>query len=245
MRQPRLIPELAQALRFPPGGFWPRLGARREVAARPGRPLVKVCGITRPEDAEMARSLGADALGFVLAPSKRRADPRVLRDLRDMDILKIAVVVTEKPAGRRRLDPEVRELLAAGLVDAVQLHGDEEPEECAALAFPYYKASRIRGLDDVQGMKRYRSPRVLADAWAADAAGGTGQRLPEELARAAREAGPLWLAGGIGPANVGDVIELFSPELIDSSSALEESPGRKDAAKLRKFFEEIRKHEKV
>ena len=51
----------------------------------------------------MARSLGADALGFVLAPSKRRADPRVLRDLRDMDILKIAVVVTEKPAGRRRL----------------------------------------------------------------------------------------------------------------------------------------------
>jgi indole-3-glycerol phosphate synthase/phosphoribosylanthranilate isomerase len=245
MRQPRLIPELAQALRFPPGGFWPRLGARREVAARPGRPLVKVCGITRPEDAEMARSLGADALGFVLAPSKRRADPRVLRDLRDMDILKIAVVVTEKPAGRRRLDPEVRELLAAGLVDAVQLHGDEEPGECAALAFPYYKASRIRGLDDVQGMKRYRSPRVLADAWAADAAGGTGQRLPEELARAAREAGPLWLAGGIGPANVGDVIERFSPELIDSSSALEESTGRKDAAKLRKFFEEIRKHEKV
>ncbi len=73
----------------------------------------------------------------------------------------------------------------------------------------------------------------------------TGQRVPEELAQAAREAGPLWLAGGIGPANVGDVVHRLSPELIDSSSALEESPGRKDAVKLRRFFEEIRKHEKV
>ena len=245
MREPRLIPELAQALRFPPGGFWPRLGARRALAMREGRPLVKVCGITRAQDAEAARSLGADALGFVLAPSKRRADPRVLRDLRDMDVLKVAVVVTEKPNGRRRLDPEVRELLVGGLVDAVQLHGDEEPDECAALAFPYFKASRVRGPDDVVGMKRYRSPRVLADAWSADAAGGTGQRVPEELARAAREAGPLWLAGGIGPANVREVIERFSPELIDASSGLEESPGRKDPAKLHKFFEEIRKHEKV
>jgi phosphoribosylanthranilate isomerase len=245
MREPRLVPELAQALRFPAGGFWPRLGARRRLALRERRPLVKVCGLTRAEDAEAARALGADALGFVLAPSKRRADPRVLRDLKDLDALKVAVVVTEKPDGRRLLDPEVEELLAAGLVDAVQLHGDEAPEECAALAFPYFKAARIRGPQDVEAMRRYRSPRVLADAWSSSSAGGTGQRVPAELARAARAAGALWLAGGIGPDNVGEVIDDLSPELIDSSSALEESPGRKDPGKLRRFFEEIRKHETV
>jgi indole-3-glycerol phosphate synthase/phosphoribosylanthranilate isomerase len=70
-------------------------------------------------------------------------------------------------------------------------------------------------------------------------------RSPEELAREAGRAGPLWLAGGLSPANVGQVLDTLAPELIDASSGLEESPGCKDPARLRIFFEEIRKHEKV
>ncbi|HTO20927.1 MAG TPA: phosphoribosylanthranilate isomerase, partial [Spirochaetia bacterium] len=210
-------------------------------------PLVKVCGITRAEDAEAALALGADALGFVFAPSRRRAEPRLLRELQDLDAVKVAVVVTEKPGGEpngtRLLDPGVRELLEAGLVHAVQLHGDELPQECAGLAFPYFKAARVRTAEDVDGMRRFRSPRVLADAWSASAAGGTGQRVPAELVQAVRQQGPLWIAGGIGPDNVGEVIDGFSPELIDSSSGLEESPGRKDLGRLKAFFEEIRAHE--
>jgi indole-3-glycerol phosphate synthase/phosphoribosylanthranilate isomerase len=211
----------------------------------PGRPLVKVCGITRTSDAEAARALGADALGFVLAPSKRRAEPSLLRDLEGLDILKIAVVVTGNDGGGRQLDPAVQELLARGLVDAVQFHGDETPEECADVAFPYFKALRIRGPGDVEALRYYRSPRVLADAWFPAAAGGTGSRIPAELAREAARTGPLWLAGGIRPENVGEILDGLAPELIDSSSGLEESPGRKDPARLKVFFEEIRKHEKV
>jgi indole-3-glycerol phosphate synthase/phosphoribosylanthranilate isomerase len=241
MRSPEAIPDLAQALKARPGGFWPRLWARRV----PGQPLVKICGITRVVDAEAARAAGADALGFVLAPSKRRADPSLLRDLQGMDILKVAVVVTEKNGGLRRLDPAVEDLVGSGLVDAVQFHGDEAPEECAAMAFPYFKAMRLREPADVQAMGLYRSPRVLADAWSAGAAGGTGSRIPEELARDAQGKGALWLAGGIRPDNVGEILQGLAPELIDASSGLEESPGRKDPARLASFFEEIRSHAKV
>jgi indole-3-glycerol phosphate synthase/phosphoribosylanthranilate isomerase len=241
MRTPQLIPELARALRSRPGGFWPRLWARR----RSGRPLVKICGITRTSDAEAARALGADALGFVMAPSKRRAEPSLLRELEGLDILKVAVVVSESMEGPRRLHPEVQELLASGLVDAIQFHGDETPEECAAMAFPYFKAVRIKSPGDLASMQSYFSPRVLADAWSATAAGGTGGRIPAELARQAGKVGPLWLAGGIRPENVGEILDALGPELIDASSGLEESPGRKDPARLKVFFEEIRKHEKV
>lgn len=241
MRTPQVIPELAQSLRARPGGFWPRLWARR----LPGRPLVKICGITRSSDAEAARALGADAVGFVFAPSRRRAEPSLLRELEGLDILKVAVVVTEADGGSRRLDPEVRELLALGLIDAVQFHGDEAPNECASMAFPYFKAVRVRDRQDVDAMPTYHSPRVLADAWSSAAAGGTGSRIPEELAHGAATAGPLWLAGGLRPENIGEVIDVLAPELIDASSGLEESPGQKNRARLKVFFEEIRKHEKV
>ncbi len=241
MRTPQAIPELARALASRPGGFWSRLRARQA----PGRPLVKICGITKASDAEAARALGADALGFVLAPSKRRAQPSLLRDLEGFDIPRVAVVVAAKDGGRRQLDPDVRDLLDGGFIDAVQFHGDEAPEECARMAFPYFKALQVRGPGDIEAMRRYQSPRVLLDAWSASAAGGTGGRVPAALAKEAGQAGPLWLAGGIRPENVGEILDALSPELIDASSGLEESPGRKDLARLKAFFEEIGKHEKV
>jgi indole-3-glycerol phosphate synthase/phosphoribosylanthranilate isomerase len=233
VRTPERIPGLLAAFGGHCGDFWPRLCARM----RHGRPLVKICGITRPADAEAAVSLGCDLLGFVFASSSpRRAEPNLLRELRGLDALKVAVAVTGATGG---LPPEVADLLSEGLVDAVQLHGDETAEECASLAFPYYKAVRIRDAADVAGMGAYFCPRVLADAWSADSAGGTGRQVAEDLARAAGRNRPLWLAGGLGPDNVRDVIGGLGPELIDASSRLEESPGRKDRAKLQRFFQEI------
>ena len=181
MRSPEAVPALLAgfngAAKAAPRDFWKRLYAGR----RPGRPMVKICGITRSQDAEAAVSLGADALGFVLAPSKRRASLEVLRELRDLDCLKVAVVVTERTNGSPRLDPDAERAVEEGLVDAVQFHGEEKPDECAALAFPYYKAIRVKGTQDVEAMGMYRCPRVLADAWSADAAGGTGKGSPASL----------------------------------------------------------------
>ncbi len=241
VRSPERIPALLAAFQSPAPDFWARLSLRMQ----PRGPLVKICGIARAEDAETAAGLGADLLGFVFAPSPRRASASLLRDIRGLPILKVAVVVSDKSGGSARLDPEVADLLSAGLVDAVQLHGEETPEECAALAFPSYKAVRIRAAADIAGMDAFPSPRVLADAYSPKAAGGTGQRVPAALLRDARRNRPLWLAGGLAPDNVGNVLTELSPELIDASSGLEESPGRKDRAKLARYFEEIRRHGEV
>jgi indole-3-glycerol phosphate synthase/phosphoribosylanthranilate isomerase len=241
MRLPEAVPGLVASFGWAHNDFWKRLYARR----KPGRTLVKICGITRRQDAEAAINLGADVLGFVMAPSKRRVSLELLRHFADLDSLKVAVVVTERDHGTPRLDSDVRRALDAGLVDAVQFHGEEKPDECATLAFPYYKAVRIKGMQDVESMTHYRCPRVLADAWAADATGGTGKRIPEELARAVSDRGPLWIAGGIGPENVGEVVRVLRPELIDASSRLEASSGGKDREKLRAFFEEIDRNAEI
>jgi indole-3-glycerol phosphate synthase/phosphoribosylanthranilate isomerase len=212
-----------------PAAQWPR-------RARP-RTLVKICGITNREDALLARRLGADVLGFVFAPSPRRADPGLLRALEDLDILKVGVVAggPEAPI----LDPAVKDLLNRGLIDAVQFHGSEDPEQCFRSAFPYYKAVRIGEERDVEAAGAFRCPRVLADASVPGLPGGTGRSIPDSLVRRMGERGPLWLAGGIGPANVGELIHAFDPELVDCSSMLEASPGKKDPKKLIRFFEEV------
>lgn len=240
MRHPELIPSLLNAFGKEAPGFWPRLMARY----RAGRPLVKVCGITNVADAEAAASYGADALGFVFAPSTRRAAPELLRDLRDLRVLKVGVVVTERINDVPVLDDATKALLAEGLLDAVQLHGAERPRECPEIAFPYFKAIRARDRADVDAMAGFGCPRILADAYSDTATGGTGKRIPVDLVREIKKTRPLWLAGGIGPTNVGEVIDAFAPELIDASSGLEESSGRKDPAKLATFFQEIQRHER-
>jgi indole-3-glycerol phosphate synthase / phosphoribosylanthranilate isomerase len=237
MRRPQGVPALLAAVgaTVVDGGFWPRLCARM----KPGRPLVKICGITRVEDAQDAAALGADALGFVFAESRRRAAPALLRDLRGLQTLKVAVVVSQRTEGRPRLDPEVSALLEEGLLDAVQFHGDESPTECAALAFPYYKAVRVRDSAAVGSIGSFSCPRVLADAYSAQASGGTGQKIPAELAREAAKAGPLWLAGGLSAENIGEALRDLHPELVDASSRLEGADGGKDRGKLESFFREI------
>ena len=217
-----------------PEPFWARVFAARHRLAGSGRPLVKVCGITNRADAETAVALGADLLGFILAPSPRRARPEAIRELADLPVVKVGVVVNDVA--------EALPLLRDGCLDALQLHGDEAPDECYRIAFPYYKALRVgtpAGLDAERG---YRCPRVLLDAFSPAARGGTGQRVADDLLarRAAREgARPLWLAGGIGPDNVAAVIRDHAPELIDASTRLEAEPGRKDHDKLRAFFRQV------
>ncbi len=245
VRSPEGVAELAAALGSPLAsrGFWARLAARlagrldARPDTRPGagarRPLVKICGLTRAQDARLAAGLGADLLGFVFAPSPRRAEPALLRELAGLDVLKVGVVT--EPQGTA----QARELLAAGLLDALQLHGEEPPEDCLAAGFPYYKALRLREPADVSRAGEYGCPRVLADAWSVGARGGTGKRVPEELVGLLASERPLWLAGGLGPDNIREVVRRWNPELVDASSRLEARAGVKDRAALERFFAEI------
>lgn len=228
-----LIPALFEGLRAGRSRFWEELYARK----RPGRPLVKVCGLTNLSDMRLADRLGADLLGFIFAPSRRRVEPELLAAAGSTSALKVGVVVLNRE--ERALPGEVQSLLESGLLDAVQLQGDEQPERCFEIAFPYYKALQIRDEETVRCIGDYRCPRVLVDSFATGERGGTGKRLDEGIVEAVAARHPLWLAGGIGPANVREILTRFSPELIDASSGLELSPGRKDPEKLKRYFDEV------
>ncbi len=243
VRNPESIPDLSDGLvrgaesyasaAPDPEDFWSKLMRQK----RPDRPLVKVCGITNRDDAELAVRCGADILGFICADSPREVDAAFIESLCDLDVLKVAVVV-DAGDDKDRFQ-KVKMLMEKGAIDAIQFHGDESPEACIRLGYPYYKALRLRDEHDVSRVKEYRSPRVLIDAYHPMLHGGTGRQLDEKLVDAVRRSSVLWLAGGITPENVKEVIERYLPELIDVSSGLERSPGRKDPEKMRRFFQTI------
>lgn len=211
--------------------FWSKLYARGshriQSAAEEAlsRPLVKVCGLTCREDALRAVEAGADLLGFVLADSPRRAAPEMIARLGDIGSLKVGVTVNDASVAAA--------LQRDGHLDVVQLHGSEPAERCADLAQPYFKAIRIQNRADAQGIDAYRCPRVLVDA------PSSGRHIDDDLIDVAAEQRPLWLAGGISPDNVVEVINRHTPELLDASSGLEISPGKKDPGKLRAFFQAV------
>ncbi|HUX13648.1 MAG TPA: bifunctional indole-3-glycerol phosphate synthase/phosphoribosylanthranilate isomerase [Spirochaetia bacterium] len=241
MRAPARIPDIVAGIRDPgaDGRFWARLFGRSAHAARTRltRPLVKICGLTNAEDVGFADSLGADLLGFIFAESPRRVDPALLRRLPPTRAQRVAVVVLNVRADD--MDTNVTSLLSEGLIDAVQLHGDETPDAVRALGFPRYKALRPTAPGELDQVSEYGTLRVLVDAYSGKAYGGTGKQIAPEIALAARKQGPLWIAGGIGADNVAQVVEDYEPELIDASSRLESVPGRKDHALLRRFFREV------
>lgn len=213
-------------------GGWSRLYER----FRPGRPLVKICGITNRQDGEAAVADGADMLGFIMAESPRRVEADLIRGLADLPVLKAAVVVLP-PEGP--IPPKVDVLLEEGALDFIQFHGDESPATVSSR--PGYKALRLREPADAAGMDTAGSPAVLVDAFSRDARGGTGKRLSEDLVAAAAERRRLWLAGGLDANNVRSIVQRWNPGLVDVSSGVEAEPGRKDRDKVRRFIEEARR----
>ncbi len=228
MRNEELIEELFKSFSHKRRSFWFRLFSRKKENI----PLTKICGITREKDAFFAKEMGADMLGFVFADSPRRAGPELLKRIRELDILKAGVVVNN-------IDPEVKGLLEDGFLDVIQFHGEELPEDCFKMAFPYFKALRIKAINDIGKIDLYHCPRVLIDTFVHGIQGGTGKRISDEILLHLKDRLNLWLAGGIGPENVRDIIEKYRPELIDASSMLESSYGVKDHDKIKKYFEEI------
>ncbi|MFP4363236.1 MAG: bifunctional indole-3-glycerol phosphate synthase/phosphoribosylanthranilate isomerase [Spirochaetia bacterium] len=233
MKNPALTALAVQnAKQDPVYSFWSKVYKQR----RKDRPLVKICGITNREDAEKAKTLGADMLGFVFAESKRKVSAELVRLLQDLDIIKIGVVVSG-PQGV--LPPDVQELVEENALDAVQFHGNEDPDCLAVKQFAWYKAQRFQKKEEADKAQVFSHFRTLVDAYVKDQAGGTGRQVSPEIVSAVQQRGPLWLAGGLGPDIIKKVIEKHKPELIDASSRLEASPGKKDHKLLEKYFEEI------
>lgn len=200
-----------------------------------GRVRVKICGITIREDALLAAELGADALGFIFAPSSPRyLSPEAARAIVDTlppFVTPVAVMVNE-PLAR------VEEILTLSGCRVAQLHGDTPTDLLAALAWPVVQAVSVAVAEDLAPLSRYPHARAfLLDTKVAGQHGGTGQTFDWTLARQARGAGkPIILAGGLNPDNIADAIAVAQPDAVDLSSGVEREPGKKDHARLRALF---------
>jgi phosphoribosylanthranilate isomerase len=198
------------------------------------RTRIKICGITRPEDARMAAESGADAIGLVFyAPSPRCIGPEQARAI-------IAAVPPFVPVVGLFVDPapdEVKSVLRICSLGLLQFHGDEAPDFCSGFGLPYIKAARVGAdADLVQYLSRYRAAQGwLLDAYHEQLYGGTGEAfdwklIPRDLAR------PLILSGGLTPDNVGSAVRQVRPWAVDVSSGVEAAKGIKDAAKIAAFI---------
>jgi phosphoribosylanthranilate isomerase len=199
---------------------------------------VKLCGITRHEDAELAASLDAWAIGFILWPGSRRAaDPGVAAGIartmrRRLDLVGVFVNPT--------LDEVVHAAQGIGLTH-VQLHGDEGPAFCTAVAertgLRVIKAVSVASGADIQAAERFHTDLHLLDAAATGSArGGTGRTWDWTLAAHRHSHVPLILSGGLTPENVADAIAAVRPWAVDVASGVESEPGVKDPAKVEAFM---------
>ncbi|HEY6188054.1 MAG TPA: phosphoribosylanthranilate isomerase [Pyrinomonadaceae bacterium] len=201
---------------------------------------IKVCGINNLEDALAAVEAGADMLGFnFYCESPRYIKPSRARDIIEClpeNVLSVGVFVNERPETVLSIADE------AGL-GGLQLHGDETPEDCRAVAGRFLiKALRVGEGFTPESAAAYPSDAVLLDAFDRGARGGTGRTFDWRLARRTRELVPqLFLAGGLSPANVEEAIAAVAPYGVDACSGLECAPGRKDHALVRDFIARARR----
>ncbi|MER0170748.1 MAG: phosphoribosylanthranilate isomerase [Nitrosomonas sp.] len=199
---------------------------------------VKVCGITRSEDAIAAVQCGVDAIGFVFWPhSARYIDPESARRIAEVIppfICTVGVYVDPDAAW-------VEETARVAKLNLLQFHGDESPEFCNQFPQPYIKAIRVKpDADLLQYAQRYGAAKgLLLDTYAADMPGGTGhafnwQLIPQQLSL------PLILSGGLNPDNVARAIKQTQPWAVDVSSGVEAAKGIKDEKKIIAFMQGVK-----
>lgn len=201
---------------------------------------VKICGITRVEDARLAADLGAWAVGLILWPGSRRACPpdeaaaigAMLR--RNVEVTGVFVNET--------LDEVALAADRFGLT-LLQLHGDEGPAYCREAArrtgCRVMKAARVKDAASIRGLEPFRTDFHLLDAHAREARGGTGTTFDWGLVREHRTGVPMVLSGGLTPDNVADGIAVVNPFGVDTASGTDAEPGVKDHRKVTAFFRAV------
>jgi phosphoribosylanthranilate isomerase len=199
---------------------------------------VKICGITRLEDAQAAVELGASALGFnFYLPSPRYIAPAAARDIiRQLPPLVMPVGVFADETESAHVAAVARQ---AG-VAAVQLHGPRFPQPDGALGdYPLIRAVAVGPGFKPDELRELQANAFLLDNFDPALRGGTGRAFDWSVAREAKQYGRIILAGGLTPENVGQAVREVRPFAVDVASGVESAPGLKDPAKLRAFFAEV------
>jgi phosphoribosylanthranilate isomerase len=211
---------------------------------------IKICGITNLADARAAITAGADMLGFnFYRPSPRFITPQDARAIIDAlraEIRNLSRTVTMVGVFVNEPAESVVPIAEETRIAAIQLHGDESVEFCRELKtlLPdrfLIKAIRAGGEGVIERATEYDVDAIMLDAFDAELRGGTGRTVDWNLARHTRAAVPrLFLAGGLAPENVRGAIDAVQPYAVDACSALESSPGHKDAGRMNAFVRAVR-----
>jgi phosphoribosylanthranilate isomerase len=201
---------------------------------------VKICGLTRPEDADLAVSSGAWAIGMIFYDeSPRRIDVETAAEIATANRRRceVAGVFVNAP-----LD-DVLEKLGSVPLTMLQFHGDEGPSYCAEAArrsgLKVMKAVRAKDAHTVKALSTHKTDLHMLDAYVPGTYGGTGECFNWELAAAHPGRPPLVLSGGLTPENVGEALSVARPFAVDVASGVEASPGVKDPDRMRRFFEAV------
>jgi len=194
---------------------------------------VKICGITSEADALAAAEAGADAIGLMFYEGSPRhvtlEQAKAISAALPQHVMRVGVFVNAEEAF-------VHQALTECMLNILQFHGDETPEECSRYPVMTLKAFRVQGEETLAQLEAYPSAGYLLDAYVKDALGGTGATFNWDLAVRAQEFGkPIFLAGGLTPENVVEAVRKVQPFGVDVSSGVESEPGRKDAEQMRTF----------
>ncbi|RAP31747.1 phosphoribosylanthranilate isomerase [Candidatus Marinamargulisbacteria bacterium SCGC AG-343-D04] len=193
---------------------------------------IKICGITKREDAENAIFFGVHALGFIFySESSRYVSPETVQEINYFlppFISSVGVFVNEDA-------DRVNDITKSCKLDFVQLHGDESPEYCMKMDAKVIKAIRVGGLDDIQKIPQFQGSvtSILLDTKSEGSYGGTGKVFDWGLALSAKDFDvPIILSGGLDVDNIKKAVQLVNPYAVDINSGVESEPGVKDYNKI-------------
>ncbi len=197
---------------------------------------IKICGVTRLEDALAAARLGADALGFNFWPgSKRHLDAAAARRI----ISRLPPFVTPVGVFVNQSEGEMRAIASETGIQVFQLHGDEPPELCARLPLPVVKAIPVDQVRTLSRLLSYEVQAFLLDT-PSRGYGGSGEPFDWSLAEGVSDVAPVILAGGLTPENVAGAIRAVRPWAVDVASGVESSPGVKNPGRMARFVAAVR-----
>ena len=200
---------------------------------------IKICGLTRIEDALQAVEAGADYLGFIFSESSRRITIgkaySIIRDL-PRRIQRVGVFVNAH-------ELFIRQVITQTGLSMIQLHGNETPEFCRSFDLPVIKVFRVKNYQVLNTIAEYKTEYILLEPYVAGKYGGTGKIADWSMAAGIVSALPekkVFLAGGLNPENGSAAVRAVRPFALDASSGLEKSPGIKDLKKIIQFIKAVK-----
>ena len=200
---------------------------------------IKICGLTRTEDIDVVNEFMPDYIGFVFAKSRRQVSAEQAKELKNKlrpAIKAVGVFVNEKPEN-------IAEIANQGIIDLIQIHGDEDAAYCAQLRkltqAPIIKVVRVEREDDLAGIEEFDCDYYLFDTLSSKDYGGTGKAFDHSILYNKGIKKPFFVAGGLNQDNVAAVIEVIKPFGVDASGGVE-TDGIKDANKIKEFIKQGR-----